>query len=462
MTVQSITADLTLADLIATVNGPVLLPDDPGFAEEIFAWNVAVTHSPAIVVGATSAEDVAAAVRYAAAHGLPVAVQATGHGALRPADGIMLVTTRRLDEVRIDPDAARARVGAGVKWRRVIDAAAPYGLAPLNGSSSDVGVVGYTLGGGLGPIARKYGFAADHVLALELVTADGEIRTVTADEHPDLFWALRGGKGNFGIVTAIEFELLPITTLYGGGIIYPAATAPAVLHAFREWSRDLPDEVGTSIVLLRVPDVEGAPPPLRGKLVVHLRYAYVGDPAEGARLLEPMRAAAPSMMDYVGEMPYAQCDIIHQDPVDPSPAWERGVLLDELPAEAIDSILAIAGPDVEVPLIMVELRLMGGAIARQPAQPNAVAGRNSAYSLFVLGPKVPGLTEAVRAVGTAVIDAVEPYRSEGALVNFLGDQMAPEQVRTAYTLENRQWLLRIKEEYDPTNMFTFGHALTAR
>src|SRR5262249_46496333 len=167
---------------------------------------------------------------------------------------------------------ATARVGAGVKWRPVIDAAAEHGLAPLNGSSSDVGVVGYTLGGGLGPMARTYGFAADHVLALGVGPAGGQIRRVDADHYPDLFWALRGGKGNFGIVTAIEFELVPVTRLYGGGIFFPGAAAPEVLHEFAHWSKQMPEEVTTSVALLRLPDFPFIPEPLRGKLSVHLPY----------------------------------------------------------------------------------------------------------------------------------------------------------------------------------------------
>lgn len=456
MTLQPTATDLS------RVRGPVLFPDTPGFAKEILAWNVGTVHRPAVVVGATCAEDVAAAVRYANAHTLKVAVQATGHGAIVPADDCVLVTTRRLDALAVDPVTATARVGAGVKWRPVIDEAAKHGLAPLNGSSSDVGVVGYTLGGGLGPMARTYGFAADHVIALEVVTADGKIRHVDADSAPDLFWALRGGKGNFGIVTAIEFELMPVAGLYGGGIFFPSSHAAAVLHTFQAWSAELPDEVTTSVALLRVPDLPTLPDPLRGQFVVHLRFAYLGDATEGVRILAPMREAAPALIDYVAEMPYVEVDTIHQDPVDPMPVWERGVLLDELTDDAVDAILATAGPEIDVPLIMTEIRLLGGAIARPAAQPNAVAGRGGGYSLFVLGLNLPGLTEAVHAAGSAVIASVDKYRANCALVNFLGDAVTAPQVQAAWTVEDRQWLLRIKETYDPTNVFAFGHSLTTR
>lgn len=450
-----------LADELHQVRGPVLFPDSPGYADEAAAWNIATVHRPAVIVGATSAADVAAAVRFAAAHGLKVAVQATGHGAVGPADDCVLITTRRMDRVTVDPVTATARVGAGVTWRAVIDAAAPHGLAPLNGSSSGVGVVGYTLGGGLGPMARKYGFAADHVTVIEVVTADGAIRRVDAESSADLFWALRGGKGNFGIVTELEFGLMPVTRLYGGGIYYSAEHAPAVLHAFRDWCIDLPDEVTTSVALLRLPDLPMVPEPLRGRFVVHLRFAYLGAESVGARILAPMRQVAPAIADLVQEMPYTAVDAIHADPVDPMPIWERGALLDELSGDTVDRILAAAGPEVDIPLLAVELRLLGGAVGRPPAQPNAVAGRHAAYSLLVLGPNVPGVVDAVRAAGSAVIDAVDKYRAEGALVNFLGDATDAAQVRAAWGVDDRHWLLRIKADYDPNNLFTLGHSLVS-
>jgi FAD/FMN-containing dehydrogenase len=201
--------DTTTTELDASVAGPVLEPGDPGYAEEVASFSLTFSAAPAVVVGATSAHDVAAAVRHAARTGRRVAVQGTGYGLQSDLAGTVLVTTRRMDGVTIDPESAVARVQAGARWRQVIDAAAPYGLAPLNGSSSQVGVVGYTLGGGLGPMARRFGFAADHVRRFTIVTADGEIRDVTAASDPDLFWAVRGGKSNFGIVTELEFGLVP-------------------------------------------------------------------------------------------------------------------------------------------------------------------------------------------------------------------------------------------------------------
>ncbi|WP_300018379.1 FAD-binding protein [Pseudonocardia sp.] len=450
------TPDL-IEDLAPLVAGPVLTGDDPRTADEVAAFNTTHTPRPAVVVGATCAADVAAAVRWAAARGRAVAVQSTGHGLLSDLADTVLVTTGRMSTVAVDPVARTARVGAGVRWAQVIEAAAPFGLAPLNGSSSRVGVIGYPLGGGLGPMARRYGFAADHVRRAELVSAGGEILSVDAATDPELFWALRGGKGNFGIVTELEFDLVPVTSLYGGGIFFPGAAAADVLHTYRTWVQSLPEETTTSIALLRMPPLPELPEPLRGQFVVHLRYAHLGSPQEGAALLAPMRAAAPTVMDLVAEMPYAAVDSIHMDPTDPMPAWERGATLRALPAEAVDELLAVAGPDVDVPLVMVEVRHLGGAAARPARVPNAVAGRDAAFTLLALGPMAGPLAETMPAITQSLVDRMAPWAG-GALLNFLG-AAGPDRVLGLWDDADRARLLAVKHRLDPTTMFSCGHAL---
>jgi FAD/FMN-containing dehydrogenase len=449
-----------VAELRSRVHGPVYIAGDDGLAAEVAAWNLRVTHTPAMAVGATCAEDVAAAVSFAVAHGLRVAVQATGHGPVENAAGSLMITTRRLQGVHVDPVRRTARVEAGVKWHRVLEAAAPYGLAGLCGSSSDVGVVGYTLGGGLGSLGRRFGFSADHVQSVEIVTADGRIRTVCSEEDPELFWAIRGGKGNFGIVTGLEIELMPVQSLIAGGIFFAGKDAAAVLHAYRTWAPALPEEVTTSIAIMRMPPMEMVPEPLRGQTVVHLRYAYSGDDfAEGERLVEPMKAAGEILLGFIGPLLTTEMDAVHMDPVDPLPAWEKGMGLRELPAEAIDAMLAAAGPHVDVPLIMVELRQLGGALARQPRVPNAVAGRDAAWEFFVLGPWVPELAQVVPAVGKGVLAALEPWRSAGSLLNHLGEVSGPDEVAAAYAPGVADRLRAVKHAVDPDGVFTFGHAL---
>ena len=445
------------------VHGPVYAAGDDGLATEVATWNVAVRHTPAVAVGATCAADVVAAVQFAVAHDLPVAVQATGHGPVRNASGALLITTRRMQGVAVDPHRRTARVQAGAKWAAVLEAAAEHGLTGLCGSSSDVGVVGYTLGGGMGSLGRRYGFAADHVQAVEIVTADGTLRRVDASTDPELFWAVRGGKGSFGVVTAIEIGLVPVRSVLGGGIFFAAEDAAAVLHAYRQWAPALPETVASSVAVLRLPPLPELPPPLRGQTVVHLRYAYSGeDLAEGERLLEPMQASGRIVLGSIVPLLTTEMDAVHMDPVDPMPAWEKGMLLAELTAETVDAFLAVAGPDVQVPLVMAEIRQLGGALGRQPAVPNAVAGRSGAWSVFVIAPMVPELAEVVPHVGRGVLEALRPWAAPGCMVNFLGDVSGPDEVLAAYDPADAQRLLAVKRAIDPGDVFSHGHAIRAR
>ncbi|MCU1670964.1 MAG: mcrA [Blastococcus sp.] len=446
-------------DLRSRIHGPVYAAGDDGLAAEVATWNVAIQHTPAVAVGATCAGDVAAAVSWAVAHGLGVAVQATGHGPVRNAAGSLMITTRRMQGVAIDPERRIARVQAGVTWQRVMEAAAEFGLAGLCGSSSDVGVVGYALGGGLGSLGRKYGFAADHVRAIEIVTADGRQRRVCAESDPELFWAVRGGKGNFGIVTALEMELVPLASLVAGGIFFAGNDAASVLHAYREWAPTLPEDVTTSVAIMRMPPFEELPPPLRGQTVVHLRYAYSGDDlAEGERLVEPMKAAGTILLGFIGPIRTDEMDSIHMDPVDPMPAWEKGMLLRDFTAETVDALLDAAGPQLNVPLIMVEIRQLGGALSRPAKVPNAVPGRDAAWLGFVLAPGVPELAQVAPAVGRGVLAALQPWASPGSLINHLGDVSGPEEVAAAYPPATLERLREVKRTVDPAGVFSFGHA----
>jgi FAD/FMN-containing dehydrogenase len=459
--VTAVTPDLpTVEELKTGISGPVLLPDDPGYAADWAPYVLTYTHTPNVIVGATSAADVATAVTWAARQGLPIAVQSTGHGSVRAYTDCLLINTSRLNTVAIDTAARTATLGAGVRWRDVIAASHPHGLAPLNGSSSGVGVVGYTTGGGLPVMGRTFGFSADNVVSCEVVTADGAIRQCSADSEPDLFWAVRGGKGNFGVVTSLTIRLVPVKTLYGGGLIYDGPAADQIFRAYVDWVETLPEEMTTSLALMRLPDLPFVPPPLAGKLTVHLRVAYVGDPAEGAKLVAPMRElGAPIIMDGVAEMPYTNVDEIYHDPTDPLPAWNKGFTLGDLPAASLDTLMQVAGPDVEIPLIMVEIRHLGGALGREPAVPNAVAGRGSKFSLLVIGPMFPGLDKIVPGVGTNVLAAMEPWRVPGILMNFLGDGVTKDDVAACWPSETYERLCTIKRQVDPQNLFRHGHAL---
>ncbi|MEO6827464.1 MAG: FAD-binding oxidoreductase, partial [Microbacteriaceae bacterium] len=314
------------------ITGPVLVRGDATMTAETSGFNALTVHDPDVAVGVASEADVVAAVQFAVQHQLPVSIQSTGHGAYTSVSGGMLLLTKRLDTLVIDPGSRTATIGAGLTWAPVIAAAAKHGLMPLTGSAPEVGAVGFTLGGGLGPLSRSFGIAADRVRSFRVVTADGHAVIADATENPELFWALRGGKGGLGVVTEMQVELIALEAVYGGGLFFGADDIETVLRAWVDWTGSAPDSVTSSVAVLRVPDIEEMPPPLRGKTVLHLRYAYVGEPgqsaadraAEGERLLAPLRAAAPVYLDLIGELPASAVGQIHNDPDQPMPVWDRG------------------------------------------------------------------------------------------------------------------------------------------
>ncbi|GAW47966.1 MULTISPECIES: FAD-binding oxidoreductase [unclassified Nocardioides] len=449
----------TLRGLEGQTQGPVFGPADPAAAEEIAAFNTAIVQHPAAVIGAVGEDDVCSAIRWATGQGLPVAVQATGHGLYKPADAAVVISTRRMDSVELLAETQTIRVGAGVRWRKVIDTAQRNGLAPLSGSSSLVGAAGYALGGGVGLLSREFGFAADRIVRFTIVTADGEIRVVDADADPDLYWAVRGGKGNFGVVTEMELGLVPVTTLFGATVYFTAESTPSVLRTYATWAPSLPTNSSSSVALLRLPDLETLPGPLRGKRLVHLRYTFNGKAEHGEALLRPMMTTGEIVLERRGVMGFADADVIHQDPTTPLPVWERSAQLTDFGEDAVDALLETAGPESDCRLLKLELRQLGGALADQPEFPNAVAGRDAPYSLFMIGICPPGAQEAIQESGEAALRALKPWTAPTTLVNFLGAATRPEDVRAAWLPTDRDRLLRIKTTTDPDNVFRFGHAL---
>lgn len=453
------TQPLDVSRLAGRLTGPVFVPGDPGYAEEIAGFNAAVAHRPDVVVGPANAADVETALLYAAAHALPVAVQATGHGATMPFESGLLLSTRRLDSVLVDPTARTATLGAGARWRQVINAAAEHGLAPLSGSSSDVGAVGYTLGGGLPVMCRTFGFAADQVRSADLVTADGVLRRVDADHEPDLLWALCGGKGNLGVVVALTVGLVPVSTVYGGGIFYAAEHIPEVLHAYPAWAETMPEETSTSVAILRLPPAPQLPEAIRGRTVAHLRVCHVGDPRDGERLVAPLRAVAPALLDSVQEMPYTGVDAIHADPDHPVPVVQRGSLLRDLAHDTVDALLAVAGPEAQIPLMVCELRQMGGALRRGPASGNAVAGRDAAYSLNAVGLVTPDTADSGPAAVDAVLEAAEPWSTGGTLVNLHGLPGDEADRARAWDAPTYRRLVELARRLDPAGLLGHEHAI---
>ncbi|WP_035812574.1 FAD-binding oxidoreductase [Jiangella gansuensis] len=439
-----------VAGLARRIEGPVLLPGQNGYDDERSGFNLACEHRPDVVVGAASTADVVAAVRFAADQGIQVVAQATGHGVGVPLEGGLLISTRRLDGVQLDPGARTARIEAGVRWRQVIDPAAASGLAPLSGSSPLVGAVSYTLGGGLPVLGRTFGWAADQVRRLEVVTADGELVIADPDQNADLFWALRGGKGGFGVVTAMEVDLVVPPGLYGGGLVFAAERAADVVHTWRDWTARLPDAMNSSAGLVRMPDAPGIPEPLRGRLTVHIRIAYAGPFDEGEELVRPLRDIGPRIVDTVAGLPLADIAAVYDDPTEPIAYDERSLMLSSFDEGAADALIAAAGPDASADgLIMVGVRQLGGALARPPRHPHALDHDDAAFSVAAIG--------LGPAAGDAVLSALAPWGTGLRFLNFVGGPAASVLAPEAFRTGTRDRLAAIKQVRDPGGVFPAPH-----
>ncbi len=370
----------TLETLRAGLRGTAYAAGEEGYDEACRAWNLNARQEPALVVMAEGAADVMAAVSFARGAGMGVGVMATGHGMGAPCDGGVLVNTSRMRGVRVDPVARTARVEAGALWTDVIPEAQAHGLAGLVGSSSHVGVVGYTMGGGFGWLGRRFGLNAASVTAADVVTADGELLRVSADEHPDLFWGLGGGGGNFGIVASLEFKLHPLTVVYGGNAFYPVERARGVM------------------------------------------------------------------------------DAISMDPVDPMASVQHSEMLRDLSPEAIEALLEVAGPDSGSPLIMLEIRQLGGALARTPGRLSPMGGGKAGYIMNGVGVTfTPEMAEGVKGHLARVTEATREHQTGETYVNFMElDAAGEERVRAAYAPEDWERLVALKDRLDPDNFFRFN------
>ncbi len=423
---------------------------------------MAVAHRPAVVVGAATATDVSRAVKFAADHGLHIAVLNTGHepspsvGAdTRPCDDAPHV--RHLHRRR----GKVARVEAGVRFDQLTEAAARHALAPLVASSPPVGVIGYTLGGGVSvTMGRKYGWAADNVHAIEVVTPDGHARRVSPQSDGDLFGALLGGGGNFGVVTAMEVALFPVTRLYAGALFYSGEHIAEVLDAYRQFTASAPDDVSTRIALLNLPPLPTLPPFMQGKLTVSVRISYLGDAEAGARLIEPLRRAAPVLLDTVAEMPYQEFGSITADPIDPAATVETSCLLKDLIPATVDAIISAVGPGSDSRINITDIRQLGGAFSRRPSAPNSVAGRDAAFAVYTITIVPPGADVADYAdSGRELVEALSPWLQEGSSqsLSAAGDSDEPRGSIHDPALYAR--VRAVKAKYDPDNMFRLNHSI---
>jgi FAD/FMN-containing dehydrogenase len=409
----------TARRLARCFRGAIHLPGDDEYDAQRETWSGTLDQRPAIIAEAETPADVRAAIVTAQEHELPLAVQATGHGTHVPADGGLLLKTSAMAEVLVDPDRRVARVGAGARWGAVVAAAAPFGLAPLSGTSPSVGVAGYTLGGGLSWLSRKHGFAADSLLRADVVTADGAIVTACAGRNADLLWALRGGGGSFGVVTSLEIALHPVARVYGGSALFAPERGEAILARYRDLAASQPDDLTVNVVLTR----EG----------VALRGLYVGGASDGERALAPLlEVAGPPLANSWREMGYADAATIGGT----APRhFERYA---ELSDAVIEAVLAAAA-DAEA----IEVRHWGGAMARPGADAGPIGHRDVPFSITV-----DGAAEAAARLA--------PHATGGSFLNFLKDTS---RTHTAYSPAGYAALSELKRAYDPDNVLCAGHAI---
>ena len=439
------------------LTGEVVLPGQPGFDDARQAFNLAADQEPAAVVFAGSARDVAAAITFAADHGLRIAAQGTGHNAmpLGPLTDTILLKTHRMNRVDIDPLAQTARVEAGTVWSDVVQAAAKHGLAPLPGSSGNVGVAGYTLGGGVSFLGRKYGLSASNVRAIEVVTADGQPRRADREHEPDLFWALRGGGGSFGIVTALELRLFPVTQLYAGILWYPIERGPDVLHAWRDLTRGtVPDELTTLGRFLRLPPIPELPAEIRGKSFALVEAFHLGDQAQADELLAPLRALRP-VNDTIATITVPELLHVHMDPEQPAASLGDGLMLSRLPDQAIDALVSTAGRNAAFPLASVEVRHLGGELGRGRRDNGALTSLQAPYLLYAAGiTPTPNLEAPARAQVGAVEDALAPWMAPHMYLNF-SETSRPR--ATLWTEPAYHRLRQIKARVDPDDVIRSNH-----
>jgi hypothetical protein len=456
---RAVAADLE--HLRARLSGSAFLKDEPGWDSVRRPWNQVQEQRPEIVVMARSVDDVQSVVRYARSAGLKVAVQSTGHGAglsLGSLDGAVLLNLSAMGSVQVDPSARLARIEAGAVWGDVMDTASRYGLAGLAGSSPDVGVVGYCLGGGAGDLGRRYGLAANRVRSLRVVLADGHALRVDADHEPDLFWALRGGGGSFAVVTALEIELFPVRGAYAGSMFWPVSDAGSVLHTWLEWTRNAPVQARTSGRLLRFPPQPHIPEQLRGRVLAGVTGAILGSRSTAERLLEPLRALRPEI-DTFTEIPASRLTAIQLDPKGPVEAVADGYVLAGFDTVGLDALLAVCHPAIESSLMRIDINHLGGAFAERRPEHGSAGVLGGDHAVVGVGlASTPELTDATCASLDAVEQAVRTWLSPRQFMNF-GNR--PRAAEAYFSDADLQRLRAVRGRYDTDGILLANRPLHA-
>jgi FAD/FMN-containing dehydrogenase len=442
------------------IDGRIATPSDGDWDQARLAWNLAADQRPEAVVFAEDADDVAATIRFAAANDLRVAAQGSGHGALSlpSLEGTILIKTERMRGIEIDAEARNARVEAGVLSLQLSEATQEHGLSFLPGSSPDVCVTGYSLGGGLSSLGRRYGFACNRVAAIELVSADGEQRKVDAGAEPDLFWALRGGGGGFAVVTALHLDLVPVAEVYAGALLFPAEVGVDAVRAYRDWAAGVSEDVTSDIRFLRPPDIPDVPEPIRGKALLVIDAACIGDEQAGEATIAPLREIGEPILDSFGQIPAVGLCKVHMDPEQPVPGLGHHRVLRELSDEAIEAFVGAAGAESGSPLLLAELRQLGGALGRPAEGAGALSHLQADFVMIGIGMAMgPEMSAAVDAGLDRLHETMEPWAADGGYFNFAdrpcdADAILPPDVCAR--------LAEVKRSWDPDGRIVGNHAVS--
>jgi hypothetical protein len=429
----------------ASVRGAIIRPGEAHYDSARKTWNAMIDKHPAVITRCTGVADVIAAVRFARDHDLLAAVRGGGHSlpGFSVCQGGMVIDLSPMKGLWVDPSKRAAVAQAGLTWGEYDRETQAFGLASNGGVISTTGIAGLTLGGGIGWLMRKYGLACDHLRSVDVVTADGQFLTASAMEHPDLFWGLRGGGGNFGIATSFEYQLHPVGPVLAGMVIHPVARARDVLRFYREFTPTAPDELTSYVFMLTTP--EGVP-------VVAIMCCYCGDLSAGERVLQPLRTFGPPLADEVKPMPYQALQSLLND------AYPAGLYsyykshnLSRISDELIDTMIDCFAR-VPSPMSALGFEQFGGAVRRVGVEDTAFRHRDVAYDIAILGEWADQATSAVNVQWVRDVASVTaPFSTGGVYVNFLGEE-GEDQVKAAYG-SHYQRLVALKRKYDPANFF---------
>ena len=440
-----------LAGIREQLEGELLAPGDRGWEDARQGFNLALDPQPALISVPHSEADVEATVRFAREAGLRVAAQGTAHGAgaLSPLSDSVLLRTTAMKGVELGAAARTAKARAGAVWADLVPQASDQGLAALHGSAPNLGIVGYTIGGGVGWYSRKHGLACNRARSFEIVGADGELRRVNANSDPDLFWALRGGGGSFGVVTSVEFDLLEISEVYAGAMFFPFERADEVLRAWRDWTAGVPDEMTSVGRLMQFPPIPDIPEPIRGKAFAILELIYIGGEAEGREIAAPLIDLGP-VMNSLAAVPPAGIADLHMDPPGPVSGITGHLLLEDFGDQALDELLRVAGPGSGSKLTSVEVRHGGGALSRPDANAGALASLPGSFNMFAVGSTMdPASVAPTRDRLDQLNAALKPFEA-GRYMSFCEE---PTDFEAAFSTETCDRLRAVKAKQDPDNLF---------